>query len=1328
MFRPLRCRRVPSPHPAQVRNNQPLNESQLTRMRGSRHPLTRPEFDQGPAPPDLAMDHMLLVLKRSPERETALQTLLDEQQEKSSANYHDWLSAEQFGARFGPSDQDLLAVRSWLESHGFREIAVNRGGTVIEFSGTAGQVQEAFHTQIHRYAVNGVAHWANADEIEIPTDLTHVIAGLTSLHNFSRRPLHQRAGIFERSRASGLVRRIPTVVAPDFTFPGGCNFNANCYGLGPYDFATIYNVLPLWNSGIDGTGQAIAIVGQSNVNLQDMESFRSTFGLPANDPMVILNGPDPGILAATGDETESDLDLQWAGAVAPAASIKFVVSASTNSTAGVDLSALYIVDNHLAPVMSESYGECEADLLAGGNLFYSNLWEQAAAEGITVIVSSGDSGSAGCDAYQGQTPEPSQRGLGVNGIASTPYDVAAGGTDFNDVYLADTFWSGGNDPAHESSALRYIPEFPWNDSCASYAFVITAWGDNPESTCNIFFFDVNVDTIGAGGGPSACSFFGATGQCAYGYPKPPWQSGSGVPNDNARDIPDVSLFASNGFVGNFYLVCESDANPGGLPCSLNSNTANQYFLGIGGTSSSAPAFAGIMALVNQQSQTGGQGNANYVLYNLAAQPSQKSLKCDSSAGPADACIFNDITVGTIAMPCAQGTPNCQLTNSRDTYGVLSGYNATAGYDLASGLGSVNANNLVQAWASAGFNSTLTTLSLNQGSPVSITHGQSVPVTITVTSAAGTPTGDVSLLADSMNGEGVDTRTLVGGQSSWSTTKLPGGSYAVWGHYPGDGIFGSSSTSPVSVTVLPENSTVVVSANTLDQHGNAVPFSIGPYGSFVSLRTDVRGIVSGTTVSPTGCIVLADNGTAIPGGSAACPFPLNSLGYTFTPNGLFTLAPGLHSVTANYSGDNSFSSNPISTPAAITITAASTQSVLGSIPTVVPPTGNLGLTVTVRTQAGLNPLSGTFQNIALPGGTVQFFSGTTPVGPPVAVAGYVNQVTQTAEAQALESFVGSAFPTGPNNIHAVYSGDGNYSGSTSTASALFVGYSTTTTVTSSNANIAPGANVTLTAQVTPGQGGGPAITGVVQFQANGANLGSPVLLTNGQAQLTTDSLPKGADGILALFSGDNAYYQSEGGTLVTVESPDFTITTNPQSLPTLTIAAPGANSVPVTLAITSEYGYNGAINFTPGSCVITPLGSQSACVFNPTSVSGSGSTQLTISTVAASSVPGYPSTRPALFNLSVYGAALIISFLLFLRRFPTMRRRWGVVLCVGIVCYGAACGGCGGSGSGAGNGGTSGSGGGGNPGTPTNITYTVTVTATATGGAPSHTASITFIVQ
>ncbi|MBZ5661315.1 MAG: Ig-like domain repeat protein [Acidobacteriia bacterium] len=1327
LFQALTLQARPQSSAAEARSNQPLNDTIFTTLHGTRHPLARPEFDQGPAPSDLPMDHMLLVLKRSPEREAALQTFLGQQQDKSSANYHDWVSPEQFGIRFGPADQDLRTIASWLQSHGFREIAVNRGRSVVEFSGTAAQVQEAFHTQIHRYVVNGAEHWANASDIEIPNELTPVMAGLTSLHNFSRRPLHQRAGLFERSGATGLARRVSTPEAPDFTFPGGCNFNSNCYGLGPYDFATIYSVLPLWNSGIDGTGQAIAVVGQSNVNLQDTEAFRSVFGLPANDPIVILNGPDPGILATAGDETESDLDLQWAGAVAPKATIKFVVSASTNSTAGVDLSALYVVDNNLAPVLSESYGGCEADLLAGGNLFYSNIWEQAAAQGITVIVSSGDSGSAGCDSYQGQTPEPAQRGVAVNGIASTPYNVAVGGTDFNDIYAAYTYWSGTNDPVHQSSALRYIPEFPWNDSCASYAFVVTSWGNNPEATCNIFIFSSNVDTIGGGGGLSACAFFGATGQCAHGYGKPSWQSGTGVPNDSARDIPDVSLFASNGFVGNFYFVCESDANPGGLPCSLNSTTANQYFVGIGGTSSSAPAFAGMMALVNQESQSGGQGNANYVLYNLAAQPSQKSLKCDSSAGPAAACIFNDISVGTNTVPCAASTPNCQLTNSRDTFGVLSGYSATAGYDLATGLGSVNANNLVQNWNSAAFHPTATTLSLNQGAPVTITHGQSVPVTVTVTSTAGTPTGDVSLLANSSNGEGVDTRALAGGQASWQTDRFPGGTYVVTAHYPGDGIFGAStSTAPVPVTVLPENSTVIVSALTLDQHGNTIPFSSGPFGNYVSLRADVKGAISGSTDVPTGCIVLADNGTPIPGGPISCPFALNSMGYTFTPNALFSLPPGPHSATASYGGDTSYNSNAVSTPATFTITAAPTLSTLGTIPVVVAPTASFGLAVTIHTQAGLNPLTGTFQNIALPAGTVQFFSGTTPVGSPVAVTGYVNQVTQTAEAQALETFVGSEFPMGQNSIHAVYGGDGNYAGSASAASALFAGYSTTTTVTSSSANPAPGANVTLTAQVVPGQGGGPVVTGAVQFRVNGANFGGPVTLANGQAQLTTNSLPKGADGILAFYSGDNDYFQSNGGTLVTVESPDFTFTTNPQNMPTITVAAPGTNSPPVTLAITSEFGYTGVVNFTPASCSIVPLGSESSCIFNPSSVSGTGTTQVTISTTAASTVFRFPHARPTNLTLCAWGAVLTLFFLFFLQGFPTARRRWGQILCVAMICYATACIGCGGGTNGGG--GTIGSGGGANPGTPTNVTYTVTVTAAGTGGTPSHTASFTFIVQ
>jgi subtilase family serine protease len=264
---------------------QPVDGARLTVLNGNTHPLARPEFDQGTAPASLPMQRMLLVLKRSPEQESALRTLLDSQQDKASPNYHRWLSPEQFGKQFGPADSDVKTVTAWLESCGFQVAALSKGRTTIEFSGSASQVQQAFHTAIHKYAVNGEEHWANASDPSIPAALAPVVKGVLSLHNFPRRSYSTVLGTPMRAKPR------QTAPLPWFTYT---QQQTTYYGLGPTDFATIYNVLPLWNAGIDGTGQTIAIVGETNIHVTDVENFRSLFGLPANDPQVILNGPDPG--------------------------------------------------------------------------------------------------------------------------------------------------------------------------------------------------------------------------------------------------------------------------------------------------------------------------------------------------------------------------------------------------------------------------------------------------------------------------------------------------------------------------------------------------------------------------------------------------------------------------------------------------------------------------------------------------------------------------------------------------------------------------------------------------------------------------------------------------------------------------------------------------------------------------------------------------------------------------------------------------------------------------------------------------------------------------
>ncbi len=283
-----------------------VNENALVVLRGNTHPLAQPQFDHGAAPPDLPMARMLLVLKRGDAQESALQTLLDAQQDQNSPSYHQWLTPDAFGQQFGPSDQDIQTVATWLQSHGFQVVPISRGRTVIEFSGTAAQVQQAFHTEIHKYTVNGQDHWANASDPQIPQALAPVIAGVNSMHNFSKEPMYRLAG---NSFSGGMKERFKAM-KPAFTANVPvCGGADNCYFVGPYDFATIYNVLPLWNatSSIDGTGQSIAIVNESNINIQDVRDFRNMFGLPANDPQVILNGLDPGLVPDV--ETEADLDV-----------------------------------------------------------------------------------------------------------------------------------------------------------------------------------------------------------------------------------------------------------------------------------------------------------------------------------------------------------------------------------------------------------------------------------------------------------------------------------------------------------------------------------------------------------------------------------------------------------------------------------------------------------------------------------------------------------------------------------------------------------------------------------------------------------------------------------------------------------------------------------------------------------------------------------------------------------------------------------------------------------------------------------------------------------
>jgi subtilase family serine protease len=677
--------------------SQAVDESKMVTLRGNVHPLARPEFDKGPAPASMQLDRMLLVLKRSATQEAALATFLAQQNDPTSPNYHHWLTPEQFGERFGAADEDVTAVTTWLQSRGFSVNNVAPGRNVIEISGNAGQVQAAFHTAIHSYLVNGEEHFANESDPQIPAALAPAVSGFVSLHNFPKHAASHSVGSFSKSLTTGKVERTAN---PNFTFNGGCGGpGGDCFAVGPQDIATIYNITPLYSAGIDGSGETIAIVADSNINTTDVSQFRSVFGLPAKAPTVIVNGTDPG---KNGDEVEAVLDTEWSGAIARNAQIDLVVSKSSAVTFGGDLSAEFIINTmHPTPqIMSESFGECELFLGASANSFYNTLYQQAVGEGITVIVSTGDTGSVGC-LPNTNSDAANSFGLGINGVGSTPFNIAVGGTDFNDITNPTTFWNTTNTTSTNGSAKAYIPETTWNDSCTNAALGTNfGFSSSAEANCNNaavanVFNGANDQLNGGSGGVSNCTTpTGATtSTCAGGYAKPSWQTGAGVPADGHRDIPDVSLFASTGFLtGSFYVVCQQDDAHGQNGQACNLSASNFAFGGAGGTSVSTQVFAGIMALIDQKAG-GAQGLINPMFYSLA---NSQAGQCATSASPSASCIFYDVTQGTIGQPCQKGTSNCTTNTSSDTFGVISQFNAGTGFDAATGLGSMNVKNLVTA--------------------------------------------------------------------------------------------------------------------------------------------------------------------------------------------------------------------------------------------------------------------------------------------------------------------------------------------------------------------------------------------------------------------------------------------------------------------------------------------------------------------------------------------------------------------------------------------------------------------------------------------------------
>jgi subtilase family serine protease len=893
---------------ARPRVIQAVDEANRVTLGGNTYPKARPENDRGAVANNFAMGHMFLQLKRSPEQEVMVQQYLDSLETKGSPNFHRWMSAQEFGERFGLAKTDLDAVVWWLDSHGLHVNGVYPSGMLIDFSGTAAQVRETFQTEIHYFEVKGKRHFGNISDPRIPAALAPVVAGVVSLHDFRPHPMHR-------------LHKAHT----EFTFTD--ILGNTDYAVVPADLAKIYNLTPLFSADISGQGQTIVLIEDTDVfSSTDWSTFRQTFGLsgytsasftevhpPAPPSLPGNNCADPEVIAP--NDAEAIIDAEYASASAPSAAIEMASCADTSTTFGGLIAIQNLVNAATTPpaIMSISYGQCETFNGAAANTAYNSAYQQAVAEGVSVFVAAGDSGAAGCD----NNVAEATHGIGVNAYASTPNNVAVGGTDFSDTYSNTnaTYWNSSNTSSF-GSAISYVPETPWNDSCAgllisNYLGYSPTYGSN--SLCNDpSLGPILMITTAGGGGPSQCasgvpSTSGVvSGSCA-GWPKPSWQSVFGNPNDSVRDTPDVSLFASdgNGLWGHFYVFCWSDTANGGAACGNDPSTWAEA----GGTSFASPIMAGIQALINQKAG-GPQGNPAPTYYQLAAAEygSTGSSSCNSSNGNtvASNCIFYDVTFGDMDVDCTG--PNCYLDGA--SVGVLStsdnsfapAYGATTGWDFATGIGSVNAANLVNNWSGSAPQPSFTL----SASTTSLTFVQ----------GAG---GSSTITVNALNGFNGNVKLVASG--------LPSGVKAAFGTNP------ATSTSALSFT---STGTAAIGMFTVTVAGTS-----GSLNSKVTIRL---------TVNPGGDYTLSvspSSLTVAQGAKVASDIAVNPLGGF---NGIVSLsASGLPTgVTATFS--------PKSTKAASTLTlTASSKAALGTVTvTVIGTSGNLSHTTTVSLTVTLRP--------------------------------------------------------------------------------------------------------------------------------------------------------------------------------------------------------------------------------------------------------------------------------------------------------------------------------------------------------------------------------------
>jgi subtilase family serine protease len=775
---------------------------------GSVAPVVATASDQGRMDAAISTPHMTLRFAPSAEARTEIATLIHDQQDPGSANYHHWLATGEFESRFGLASSDLAKIAGWLRSAGF---TVEQSTPMqIRFSGTVGQVETTFHTEMHQYTLGTRKFYSNSGNIALPASLSGVVAGVGHLN--SLRPLPQH-------RTKAKVR-----FAPNFTDKTGDHFMV------PADAETIYDVNPIYTAGYTGAGQTIVVVGQSAIDTADIDGFHTLFGGNSNLLLSLVPFTGDSAVASADDEEESDLDIEYSGSIATDAIVNFVYSGNDGSSDVFD-AVQYAIQSNLAPIISISYGACELNLGSLDPNLFEFFFDQATAQGQTLVAAAGDAGATACDAGNNIATQ----GLTVQFPSDSPDVTGIGGTEFNEG--SGTYWNSTNGAGY-GSAISYIPEMAWNDSSSA-------------------------GLAATGGGASTL------------FPKPDWQIATGVPNDGARDIPDVALDASNDHDSYFYC---GPADAEGDSC------ATGYVYEAGGTSFGAPIFSGILTLINQSTASAGQGNINPFLYPLVVTT------------PA---AFHDITIGNNDSPCLTGTTDCPPGTAEI------GFSAGPGYDQTTGLGTIDALVLAKAFPNYGTGTSLAASKLALTySPTAPNAGNTITFTATITSTKpGTPSGTVQFYVD---GAGIGSSPVTAGVAQFASSPLTAGVHVVAAAYSGDSTFAATAGSlSLTVAALPVTSTILSIAPAAPTTATAI--------------TVTASVASGATGTLTGTVDFSIDGNdtsnplSLADGKVIATFP--------------ALTAGEHTITAQYSGDSNFAASsgliafPVSAIAAGTVSVS-----------------------------------------------------------------------------------------------------------------------------------------------------------------------------------------------------------------------------------------------------------------------------------------------------------------------------------------------------------------------------------------------------------------------